>query len=119
MTLLKNEGARLPLSGGSAGPRRLAVIGPNANATATMQGNYQGVAPFLTSPLAGLAEAFPGASVAYAAGCAVNSSDASGIGPAAALAAEAEAVVLVVGLDQTVESEGLDRYALPLPGQQA
>ena len=56
--------------------------------------------------------------VAYAKGCDVNSSDASGIGAAEKLAAESDAVVLVVGLDQTVESEGLDRYTIALPGKQ-
>ena len=33
--------------------RTLAVVGPNANATLVLQGNYQGVAPYLISPLAG------------------------------------------------------------------
>jgi hypothetical protein len=48
----------------------------------------------------------------------VNSTDTSGLEKAASVAKNATAVVLIVGLDQSCESEGLDRYALELPGQQ-
>lgn len=115
MTLLKNLDGTLPFDDGL---QNLAVIGPNANATVTMQGNYYGVAPFLVSPLEGLRESNAFSEVKYAKGCDVNSSDTSGIKAAAALATTSDAIVLVVGLDQTVESEGLDRYTLPLPGEQ-
>jgi len=122
VTMLKNKDATLPLFGVGnevVPPRmRLAVVGPNANATVVMQGNYQGVAPFLVSPLEGLRQSGAFAEVGYAKGCDVNSSNASGIAAAAELVEVSDAVVLVVGLDQTVESEGLDRYTLPLPGQQ-
>jgi beta-glucosidase-like glycosyl hydrolase len=39
VVLLKNEGQTLPL----AGKPKIAVIGPNGDATGTMQGNYQGL----------------------------------------------------------------------------
>jgi beta-D-xylosidase 4 len=47
LTLIKNDGL-LPLSKEFSS---IAVIGPWANATTQMQGGYQGVAPFLNSPL--------------------------------------------------------------------
>jgi beta-glucosidase-like glycosyl hydrolase len=50
IVLLKNNGA-LPLS--KSAVRSIAVVGPNANVTTTMQGNYYGTAPYLINPVAG------------------------------------------------------------------
>ena len=88
MTLLKNDGQTLPLDfslsdttgtdktkttdGDETAKTRIAIIGPNGNATDTMQGNYQGIAPFLISPLKGI-EALDGVSVTFSEGCDVNS----------------------------------------------
>ena len=44
IVLLKNDGATLPLP--KASPPTLAVLGPTANATDVMQGNYYGNARF-------------------------------------------------------------------------
>ena len=52
IVLLKNDGATLPLP--KASPPTLAVLGPTANATDVMQGNYYGNAPFVVSVVAGL-----------------------------------------------------------------
>ncbi len=38
---------------------------------------------------------------------------------AAKAAASADAVVLVIGIDQSIESEGNDRYSIALPGNQS
>ncbi|KAA8536487.1 hypothetical protein F0562_028965 [Nyssa sinensis] len=65
IVLLKNSAGSLPLSPTTI--KTLAVIGPNANVTKTMIGNYEGTPCKYTTPLQGLT-----ASVAttYAPGCA-------------------------------------------------
>ena len=102
---LENDGGALPLraDGGDGGAPRvsggglsLAAIGRNANATTNMQGNYYGTAPYLVSPLDGLAR--------YAAG-GVAHSDGSDVRDAAALAAAADATVLVVGLTSEADAD--------------
>ncbi|OVA15661.1 Glycoside hydrolase [Macleaya cordata] len=113
IVLLKNSAASLPLSTTSI--KSLAVIGPNANATTTMIGNYEGVPCKYITPLQGLSNLVP---TVYSPGCLnvtcinVQLDDAKGI------AAQADATVLVVGTDTSVEAEGLDRINLHLPGQQ-
>lgn len=64
MTLLKNDKNFLPVSASKV--NTVALIGPNANATTTLQGNYFGDAPYLISPLEGLKKF---ATVKYAKGC--------------------------------------------------
>jgi hypothetical protein len=59
-----------------------------------------------------------GVEARYAAGCGINSSDASGIAAAEAAAAGADATLVVAGLDLTLEREGKDRYEIGLPGVQ-
>ena len=118
MTLLKQAGggAGLPLRAGGA--LRLAVLGPLANRTDVFLGSYYGPGCFgELSPLVDAVAAFA-ASVSYAPGCDVDSNDTSRIAAAAAAAAAADATVLVVGLDQSVAREGVDRYAIDLPGAQ-
>ncbi|EGD77165.1 beta-glucosidase [Salpingoeca rosetta] len=112
IVLLKNTNARLPLKTGL----HVALIGPNADATTVMQGNYQGTAPFLISPVRGFKNY--SAAVTYAKGCDVACKDTSGFDAAVAAAKEADAVVVVVGLDQGQESEGHDRTSITLPGHQ-
>ncbi|KAG8066432.1 hypothetical protein GUJ93_ZPchr0004g38187 [Zizania palustris] len=114
IVLLKNTGA-LPLSAKSI--KSMAVIGPNANASFTMIGNYEGTPCKYTTPLQGL-----GASVAtvYQPGC-TNvgcSGNSLQLSAATQAAASADVTVLVVGADQSVERESLDRTSLLLPGQQ-
>ncbi|XP_024517089.1 beta-xylosidase/alpha-L-arabinofuranosidase 2 isoform X1 [Selaginella moellendorffii] len=113
MVLLKNLGA-LPLS--TSKIKSLAVVGPHANATRAMIGNYAGIPCKYTSPL----QAFQKyAQVSYAPGCAnVACSSDSLISGAVSAAAAADAVVVAVGLDLTIEAESLDRTSLLLPGKQ-
>lgn len=113
IVLLKNNNNTLPLAASNV--HTVAVVGPNGNATTVMQGNYQGVAPYLISPTAGISKY---ATATYTKGCDINSKDTSGIPAAVSAAAHADAVVVVVGLDQTQEAEGRDRTDLSLPGQQ-
>ena len=92
IVLLKNDGATLPLP--KASPPTLAVLGPTANATDVMQGNYYGNAPFVVSVVAGVQKYTK--SVAYVSGCAdVKCADDAGFDGAVMTAKAAEAVVLV------------------------
>ncbi|AQK46517.1 Beta-D-xylosidase 4 [Zea mays] len=114
IVLLKNTG-KLPLSATSI--KSMAVIGPNANASFTMIGNYEGTPCKYTTPLQGL-----GANVAtvYQPGC-TNvgcSGNSLQLDAATKAAASADVTVLVVGADQSIERESLDRTSLLLPGQQ-
>lgn len=114
IVLLHNSGA-LPLSINAT--KSLAIIGPNANVTATMISNYAGVPCHYTSPLDGLKKYF--SSVTYKPGCAdVRCRNGALIGAAAQTASKADVAVVLVGLDQSIEAEGLDRVNLTLPGFQ-
>ena len=53
MVLLKNSNKSLPLDMDQLANKTIALIGPTANATTLMQGNYHGIAPYLTAPLTG------------------------------------------------------------------
>ncbi|KAJ0743917.1 putative glycosidase [Helianthus annuus] len=113
IVLLKNSVGSLPLS--PTAIKTLAVIGPNANVTKTMIGNYEGTPCKYTTPLQGLT-----ASVAtvYQAGCANVACGTAQVDEAKKAAAAADAVVLVMGSDLSIEAEGRDRINITLPGQQ-
>ncbi|XAR72962.1 Xylan 1,4-beta-xylosidase [Bertholletia excelsa] len=114
IVLLENNGI-LPLSKNIT--KKLAVVGPNANATGTMISNYAGIPCQYTSPLQGLKKYVTVA--AYEPGCVnVGCGDESRIDAAVKAAAAADVTVVVVGLDQSIEREGLDRVNLTLPGYQ-
>lgn len=135
VVLLANSGL-LPLGGESeAGPRTIAVIGPNADRGEAMFGcysfvnhvlaNHPGFEPGIEVPtvLASLRAEMPDASITYAAGCAVEGEDRSGFADAVAAATAADVAVLVVG-DQAglfgrgTSGEGNDSDDLELPGVQ-
>jgi len=112
MTLLKNNGA-LPLK---KSYKNVALIGPWANATTQMQGNYQGIAPYLKSPLAA-AKAQWG-NVNYALGTGINSQNTSGFAAALSAAKNADVIIYAGGIDVSIESEGNDRKSIAWPGNQ-
>ncbi|OJA19099.1 hypothetical protein AZE42_10045 [Rhizopogon vesiculosus] len=112
IVLLKNDGT-LPLS---SSIKNIALIGPWANATTQMQGNYFGVAPYLISPVMGAME--DGYDVTYVFGTNITSNETSGFAAAVAAAKEADAVIYAGGIDLTVEAEALDRYTITWPGNQ-
>ncbi|GAA1725194.1 glycoside hydrolase family 3 N-terminal domain-containing protein [Microbacterium paludicola] len=131
LVLLTNDGA-LPLA---ADARRVAVIGPNADRAAALQGCYS----FANHVLAhhpgyeigfeiptvreALAAALPEAEVVFAEGCQVEGDDRSGFDAAVSAAADSEVAVVVVG-DQAglfgrgTVGEGNDVESLDLPGVQ-
>ncbi|KAK3010752.1 hypothetical protein RJ639_011305 [Escallonia herrerae] len=113
IVLLKNSPGSLPLSPTSI--KSLAVIGPNANVTKTMIGNYEGTPCKYTTPLQGLT-----ASVAtvYQQGCANVACATAQVDAAKQIAATADATVLIMGADLSIEAESRDRIDITLPGQQ-
>lgn len=114
IVLLQNQVGSLPLS-----PTRyqnIAVIGPNSDATVTMIGNYAGIACEYTSPLQGISRY---AKTVHEEGCfGVACTANTGFGRALIAAGQADATVLVMGLDQSIEAEGRDRTSVLLPGLQ-
>ncbi|KAL5054593.1 hypothetical protein RYX36_035275 [Vicia faba] len=113
IVLLKNSPGSLPLNAKSI--KSLAVIGPNANATRTMIGNYEGVPCKYTSPLQGLTALVP---TSFAAGCPDVQCTNAALDDAKNIAASADATVIVVGANLLIEAESLDRVSILLPGQQ-
>jgi beta-glucosidase-like glycosyl hydrolase len=111
LVLLKNNNNILPLSVTKI--KHVAVLGEQANATTNMQGNYYGTPPFLISPLSGI-------------GKYVNTTYDNGknVNQAITMAENADAAVLVVGLNSEGavndhdEAEGHDRTSLILPRNQ-
>ncbi|KAG2726949.1 hypothetical protein I3760_01G137200 [Carya illinoinensis] len=114
IVLLKNRGSSLPLS--TKSHQTVAVIGPNSDVTATMIGNYAGVACGYTSPLQGIGRY---AKTIHRVGCDnVACNGVQGFEDAEAAARQADATILVMGLDQSIEAESRDRLGLLLPGYQ-
>ena len=108
MVLLKNKGI-LPIDKKSIST--IAVIGPNADSRAALEGNYNGTADRYVTFLEGIEDAFEGR-VLYAEGCHLYKDRVSGLAQAGDRYAEAEAaaansdvVILCVGLDATIEGE--------------
>ncbi|KAG6034696.1 hypothetical protein E4U41_006431 [Claviceps citrina] len=112
MTLLKNDGT-LPLS---KGIKKLAVIGPWANATQQMQGNYNGIAPFLVSPLTAFQRQWP--DLRFEPGTDMDSKNTSGFAAALSAAQTADCILFLGGIDATIERESQDRKAITWPGNQ-
>lgn len=112
IVLLSHRRNILPLEA-----KTLAVAGPNADNPKNMQGvDCHGVAPYLITPRQGLANY---SNVSYALGCSIGQNDTSGFEAATRAAQSAEATVLVLGLDPSIEYEMRDRTDLLLPGVQA
>ncbi len=111
IVLLKNDGI-LPLDASSMGT--VAVIGPNANSRKALEGNYHGTSSRYETVLEGIQDALPNARVYFAEGCHLykdNLEDLSkeeggdGLAEACTISDLADVVILVVGLDETLEGE--------------
>lgn len=111
-TLLKNDGV-LPLLNLSS---TIALIGPWANATTQMQGNYHGTAPYLVSPR----EAFQAqvSTVLYAEGTTINGNSTEGFASALVAATQSDYIIYLGGIDTSIEAEGMDRASIIWPGNQ-
>ena len=113
----------LPFTAGG----KVAVIGPHANDHTHILGNYLGQIcndgfssrSCVVSPFEAIAAVNGKGTTSNASGCGVNTTDASGIAAALAVAHDADSIVFVGGLDtSTVEREGKDRHEIGLPGLQ-
>ncbi|PWA81900.1 glycoside hydrolase family 3 C-terminal domain-containing protein [Artemisia annua] len=114
IVLLKNKLGSLPLVPTTI--KSLAVIGPNANATrAMLGGNYAGIPCQYTTPLQGLSALVQ---TIYEPGCNNVECDILQLDKAKNVASTADAVVLVMGSDLSLEDETKDRINITLPGQQ-
>ncbi|KAE8386527.1 putative exo-1,4-beta-xylosidase xlnD [Aspergillus alliaceus] len=114
IVLLKNDGT-LPIS--SPANQSIALIGPWANATTQMLGNYFGPTPYLTSLLSAL-QSSP-YKVTYALGT-NTTTDPSPTSQSSALAAakEADLIIFAGGVDNTLETESQDRTSIAWPPNQ-
>jgi beta-D-xylosidase 4 len=120
MVLLQNLNATLPLTPGG----HVAVIGPHANATLMLLGNYLGqICPSdaydcIKSPFQAIAEWNAGGITTSTLGCNVTDPNTTGFAAAIAAAQAADTIVLMMGIDGTVENEMLDRQSIDLPSVQ-
>jgi beta-glucosidase len=104
LVLLKNQDQRLPLD--KTKLKSIAVIGPNADETLVLSGNYMGTPAEPVSVLAGLRTLLePGVQVNYARGCELIGYNQDGFGAAIQAAQQADIAVVVVGLSQLLEGE--------------
>jgi beta-glucosidase len=117
IVMLKNDGETLPLAGSL---RRVAVIGPLADAPAEMRGPWWGAAGAddQVSVVAGLRAVLPESQVLHAPGVAIESEDVSGIAAALDLCVTADAILLCLGEAAAMSGEAASRAHLGLPGKQ-
>ncbi|MEK0085812.1 glycoside hydrolase family 3 N-terminal domain-containing protein [Benzoatithermus flavus] len=118
IVLLSNRDGLLPLRGTA---RRLAVIGPLANARRDMLGPWSaaGLIGGAVTLFEGLRDAFPESGIAQACGVEIDSGDRSGIPAALDVARAADVVVLCLGEAWWMSGEGASRARPDLPGCQA
>ena len=130
VVLLSNDGI-LPLSGGG----RIAVVGPRADDPLAMLGCYSfpshvgvrypdlDIGVEIPTFLAALRDELRDSQITFLPGCGVDDPDSSGIAAAAALAAESDVCIAVMGdrsglFGRGTSGEGCDAADLNLPGVQ-
>lgn len=123
--LLKNDGG-LPLKKGA----NVAVLGPMSNTRAGLLSDYAGdqqcyndkqdADAYYCIPTVGeaMAAANTGGTTTQAQGVNINDNNSSDIANALNLAKAADVVVLAMGIDHSIEHEGIDRVNISLPGLQ-
>jgi beta-glucosidase len=117
IVLMSNRAQVLPLS---LDIKRLAVIGPLAEAPGEMLGSWAsaGRAEDAVSILQGLRAAMPQCPIDHAAGVDIEGSGQEGIAAAVELAAAADIIVLCLGEAAAMSGEAASRTDLGLPGRQ-
>jgi beta-glucosidase len=115
--MLKNEHGVLPLA---ASVRRLAVVGPLADAAGEMGGPWSlaGEPETHVSVVAGLRAALPGTEILHAPGVGIHAGNVSGIAPTQDLCGAADAIILCLGEAADMSGEAACRAHLDMPGQQ-
>ena len=129
LVLLENRDGFLPAGDGY---RRIAVIGPHAQSTVVLEGNYNGTSSEYITVADGIRRVFSGCEVTAEAGSRIVSPHGYEgedlLFPALAAASEADLTVLCLGLDRTAEGEEMpfgadgfdrgDRTTVALPAAQ-
>jgi beta-glucosidase len=117
IVMLKNAGDTLPLAGSV---RRVAVLGPLADASAEMRGVWWGAAAPQghVTVLEALRTALPHVEILHAEGVAIESPDDNGIATAVNHCATADAIILCLGEAAVMSGEASSRAHLGLPGIQ-
>ncbi|XP_042485812.1 beta-D-xylosidase 3-like isoform X2 [Macadamia integrifolia] len=115
IVLLKNDNQTLPFSSSSV--KSIAVLGPNGNVTKTMIGNYAGIPCKYSTPKDGFSTY---GNVTFVKACEDDTpcTKTDGFPAAVEAAKNADATILVVGLELKFEREEFDRVDLKLPGNQ-
>ncbi|XP_027093239.1 probable beta-D-xylosidase 7 [Coffea arabica] len=114
IVLLKNSNSLLPLPKDKT--ISLAIVGPNANTSQTLLGNYEGL-PCKNITIFQAIQSYLESAV-YHQGCDAVNCTSVALNEALDAAKDADYVILVMGLDQTQEREKYDRMELMLPGKQ-
>ena len=121
--LLKNTGNILPLS--KTANKKIALIGPSVNkAQLDGFGSSWVNPPYTVSPRQGIEAKIGSANISFALGCPIKTFDTTGFALARATAMQADYVIFIGGLDNTMEGEGYDiggdrkNYKVELPDQQ-
>lgn len=130
MTLLKNEGNLLPLN---KNIKHVAVIGPNADATALLTSRYGPANARVVSVYSAIKQMLPEADVKYVKGCEINdkyfpkselydvpldNEEKAGIDTAVQIAKTSDAVIMVLGGNDRTVREEFSRTSLNLMGRQ-
>jgi beta-glucosidase len=117
IVLLKNEGKLLPLSRDA---KRIAVIGPLADAQRDLEGGWvvNGERAKVVSILEGMRGHAGKAEISYAQACAPGCPTSDGFAQAVAAAQSADVVVLAIGETWDMSGEAKSRTDISLPGQQ-
>jgi beta-glucosidase len=118
IVLLSNRDGLLPLQDTM---RRIAVIGPLADARDDMLGPWAaaGRAEGTVTMLEGLRAALPSSEISHAPGVAIEGGETGGIGAALDLARAADVVVLCLGEARRMSGEAASRARPDLPGRQS
>lgn len=125
IVLMSNRDNALPL-----GPnvKKIAVVGPNANDSTMMWGNYNGFPKSTVTILEGIRNEFRDAELVYVAGCGLVGDEAVNFDGVASSVSDADAIIFVGGLSPKIEGEdmpvtldgfrGGDRTRIELPSVQ-
>ncbi|MCW5774000.1 MAG: glycoside hydrolase family 3 C-terminal domain-containing protein, partial [Rhodospirillaceae bacterium] len=118
VVLLANRDGALPIA---APPKRLALIGPLADAADEMLGSWSGAGrgEDMVSYAAGLRRAWPDCVIDCLSGVEIDGADTAGIAAAAAAARKADRVILCLGEARWMSGEAGSRARPDLPARQA
>jgi beta-glucosidase len=118
IVLLSQKNGLLPIA---EAPRRIAVLGPLADAAGEMLGPWSasGRAEEMVTFLGGLRNTWPRSDVVQARGVEIDGDDMGGIAAAVEMARSSDLVILCVGEARGMSGEANCRAHLGLPGRQA